>query len=262
MSYKDILYDDKDGIARITINRPAYNALTADTVEELIRAFNQAGWDKSVRVIVFGGAGDKAFCTGGDQKAHQSSGSFYGGRGVIGIPIDELIGIMRAVPKPVIARVQGYAIGAGNILATVCDLTIASDKAQFGQVGPRVGSVDTGWGSAYLARLIGEKRAREFWFLCKRYTASQALEMGLINAVAPFDELDAEVNRWCEQIKGMSPTALAISKRGFNAASAHIGGINDLGMYLTRMFYDTEESQEGVKAFNEKRKPEFDKYAR
>jgi len=262
MTFKDIIYEAADGIARITINRPDYNAITAQTCGELIRAFNDAGWDKSVRVIVLSGTGEKAFCTGGDQKEHQHQGSFYGGRGVIGIPIDELIAIMRGVPKPVIARVQGYAIGAGNILATVCDLTIASEKARFGQVGPRVGSVDTGWGSAYLSRLIGEKKAREFWFLCRRYTAEQALAMGLVNTVVPHAELDAEVLRWCEEIKALSPTALAISKRAFNAASAYIGGINDLGMYLTRMFYDTEESQEGVRAFNEKRRPEFEKFAR
>ena len=168
-TYRDILFELRDGVARITINRPEkYNAFTAETCEELIDAFRRSGWDKSVAVIVLSGAGDRAFCTGADQSAHEGG---YGGRGTIGLPIDELQSLIRDVPKPVIARVQGFAIGGGNVLATLCDLTIASEKAVFGQVGPKVGSVDPGFGTAYLARLVGEKRAREIWYLCRRYSA-------------------------------------------------------------------------------------------
>ena len=170
--YQDILFEVRDGVARITINRPAkYNAFTAETCEELIDAFRRAGADRSVAVIVLGGAGDKAFCTGADQSAHEGA---YEGRGTIGLPIDELQSLIRDVPVPVIARVQGFAIGGGNVLATLCDLTIASENAVFGQVGPKVGSVDPGFGTAYLSRLVGEKRAREIWYLCRRYTAKQA----------------------------------------------------------------------------------------
>jgi 2-ketocyclohexanecarboxyl-CoA hydrolase len=253
--YDDILYEVRDAVARITINRPEkYNAFTAQTCEELIDAFRRAGSDKSVAVIVLGGAGDKAFCTGGDQSAHDGS---YGGRGTIGLPIDELQSIIRDVPKPVIARVQGFAIGGGNVLATLCDLTIASDKAVFGQVGPKVGSVDPGFGTAYLARIVGEKRAREIWYLCQRYTAKEALEMGLVNAVVPHDQLDDEVNRWCAELVERSPTAIAIAKRSFNADTEHQRGIGALGFEALALYYGTEESKEGGKAFREKRKPKF-----
>src|SRR6266540_2338322 len=191
--YSDIIYDAQNGVARITINRPEkYNAFRAQTCEELIRAFSQAGWDRSVGVIVLTGAGDKAFCTGGDQSTHAGG---YGGRGTIGLPVEELQSLIRDVPKPVIARVNGYAIGGGNVLVTCCDLAIASEEAVFSQVGPKVGSVDPGFGTAYLARVVGEKKAREIWFLCRRYTARQALDMGLVNAVVPRAELDAEVER-------------------------------------------------------------------
>ena len=197
--YHDILFDVRDGVAKITINRPEkYNAFTAETCEELIDAFRRAGYDKSVAVIVLGSAGDKAFCTGADQSAHEGA---YEGRGTIGLPIDELQSLIRDVPKPVIARVQGFAIGGGNVLATLCDLTIASEKAVFGQVGPKVGSVDPGFGTAYLARLVGEKRAREIWYLCRRYTAKEAYDMGLVNAVVPADKLDEEVDKWCAEIQ-------------------------------------------------------------
>src|SRR5215470_10371501 len=216
-SYRDILFDVRDGVARITINRPQrYNAFTPQTCEELIDAFRRAGSDKSVAVIVLTGAGDRAFCTGGDQSAHDGS---YGGRGAIGLPIDEVQSLIRDVPKPVIARVQGYAIGGGNVLATVCDLTIASENAVFGQVGPKMGSVDPGFGTAYLARVVGEKKAREMWYLCRRYGAGEALAMGLCNVVVPAAELDAEVERWCKELLERSPTALAIAKRSFNADS-------------------------------------------
>jgi 2-ketocyclohexanecarboxyl-CoA hydrolase len=195
MEYQDILFEAKGGVSRITINRPkVLNAFRGQTCEELIDAFHRAGWDKSVGVIILAGAGEKAFCTGGDQSAHDGQ---YDGRGTIGLPIEELHGLIRDVPKPVIARVQGYAIGGGNVLATVCDLTVASEKAVFGQVGPKVGSVDPGFGTAYLARAVGEKKAREIWFLCRRYGAHEALAMGLVNAVVPHEQLDSELEKWC-----------------------------------------------------------------
>ena len=258
MQYEDILFDITDGVARITINRPkVMNAFRGKTCDELIHAFNRAGWDKSVGVIVFAGAGDRAFCTGGDQSAHEGQ---YDGRGMIGLPVEELQAVIRDVPKPVIARVQGYAIGGGNVLATLCDLTIASDKAIFGQVGPKMGSVDPGFGTAYLARVVGEKKAREIWYLCRRYTAAEALAMGLVNTVVPHDELDAEIARWCAEIMERSPTAIAIAKRSFNADTDNIRGISGMGMQALTMYYASAESKEGVAAFNEKRKPDFRKH--
>jgi 2-ketocyclohexanecarboxyl-CoA hydrolase len=258
MKFDDILYEEKDGVARITINREkVYNAFRGQTVDEMLEAFQKAGWDKDIGVIVLGGAGDKAFCSGGDQSAHDGQ---YDGRGTIGVPIEEFHAVIRDVPKPVIARVQGYAIGGGNVLATLCDLTIASEQAVFGQAGPKVGSVDPGFGTAYLARLVGEKKAREIWYLCRRYSAQEALEMGLCNTVVPHDRLDAEVDQWCAEILQMSPTAIAIAKRSFNADTESIRGIGSLGLQALKLYYETEESKEGVKAFLEKRKPEFRKY--
>lgn len=261
MVYEDILYEVRDGVARITINRPErYNAFRGQTCEELIHAFNAAGWDRSIGVIVLAGAGDKAFCTGGDQSVHGGeAGGQYDGRGTIGLPLEDLHTIIRDVPKPVIARVQGFAIGGGNVLATICDFTIASESAQFGQVGPKVGSVDPGYGTAFLARVVGEKRAREIWYLCRRYSAREALEMGLVNRVVPDGELDAEVGRWCAEIMEKSPTAIAIAKRSFNADTEHQRGIAGLGMVALSLYYDTEESREGAAAFREKRRPDFRK---
>lgn len=260
MNYTDILYEIRGGAAWITINRPdKYNAFRGQTVDELIHAFQKAGWDREVGVIVLTGAGDKAFCTGGDQSAHDGQ---YDGRGVIGLPIDELQSLIRDVPKPVIARVNGFAIGGGNVLATICDLTIASETAQFGQVGPKVGSVDPGFGTAYLARVVGEKRAREIWYLNKRYTAQQALDWGLANAVVPLEELDAEVDRWVAELMDRSPTALAMAKVSFNADTESIRGISAMGMRALSLYYDTDESKEGGVAFKEKRKPDFRKHVR
>jgi len=254
-SYTDILFETKAGIARIAINRPEkYNAFRGNTCDELIDAFQRAGWDRSIGVIVLTGVGEKAFCTGGDQSAHAGG---YDGRGIIGLPIEELQSVMREVPKPVIARVNGYAIGGGNVLVTCADLAIAAESAQFGQVGPRVGSVDPGFGTAFLARTVGEKKAREIWYLCRRYTAKDALAMGLVNAVVPISELDAEVERWCMEILALSPTALAIAKRSFNADSEAIRGIGSLGMQALALYYGTAESHEGVDAFIQKRKPRF-----
>src|SRR6202163_17991 len=189
--FTDVIYEVRDRAAWIIINRPkVYNAFRGQTVEELIQAFQLAANDRNVSSIVLGGAGDRAFCTGGDQSAHDGQ---YDGRGTVGLPIEEGQSLIRDVPKPVSARVQGYAIGGGNVLATLCDLTIASEKAVFGQVGPKMGSVDPGFGTAYLARLVGEKRAREIWYLCRRYTAAEAFQMGLVNKVVPAEQLDAEV---------------------------------------------------------------------
>ena len=262
MNYQDILYEVRGGMATITINRPdVHNAFRAITCEELIDAFKKAAWDKEVGVVVLTGAGGKAFCTGGDQKAHQAGGG-YGGRGTVGLPVEELHSILRDTPKPVIAKVRGYAIGGGNVLAVLCDLTLASETAVFGQIGPKVGSVDPGFGTAYLARVVGEKKAREMWYLCRRYSAQEALAMGLVNAVVSDAELDAEVEAWCAEILARSPTALALAKRSLNADSESIRGLSSLGMQALALYYQSDESKEGVRAFQEKRPPEFRTHAR
>jgi 2-ketocyclohexanecarboxyl-CoA hydrolase len=260
MTYDDLLYVVKDGVAHITINRPkVMNAFRGKTCEELIHALGKAGWDKAVGVVVLAGSGDRAFCTGGDQSAHEGQ---YDGRGTIGLPIEEVQSLIRDIPKPVIARVQGYAIGGGNVLATLCDFTIASEKAIFGQVGPKMGSVDPGFGTAYLARIVGEKKAREIWYMCRRYSAQEALAMGLCNVVVPHDQLDAEIDKWCAEIMEKSPTAIAIAKRSFNADSENIRGIGAMGMQTLKLYYESDESREGVTAFNEKRKPNFRKFVK
>ena len=259
MEYQDIVYSEADSIATIAINRPeVMNAFRGRTLEEMLHALMKAGWDKKIAAIVLTGTGDRAFCTGGDQSAHSGQ---YDGRGTVGLPVEELHSTIRDVPKPVIARVQGYAIGGGNVLATLCDLTIASENAVFGQVGPKVGSVDPGWGTAYLAAVVGEKKAREIWYLCRRYTAAEALAMGLCNKVVPHEQLDAEVAAWGQEIVAKSPTALAIAKRSFNASTEHIRGIGSLGMQALSLYYNTPESKEGVAAFLEKRKPDFRRFA-
>lgn len=257
-SYEDVLYEVRDRAAWITINRPkVYNAFRGRTVEELIQAFQQAANDKGVACVVLTGTGDKAFCTGGDQSAHEGN---YDGRGVVGLPIDELQSIIRDIPKPVIARVNGFAIGGGNVLATLCDLTIAAETAQFGQVGPKVGSFDAGWGTSFLARHVGDKRAREIWFLNERYSAKDAAAMGLVNKVVPMAELDAAVKDWTDKLALRSPTALAFLKRSFNADSDSIRGISNMALHAVKLYYATAESKEGVSAFNEKRAPDFYKF--
>jgi 2-ketocyclohexanecarboxyl-CoA hydrolase len=256
MAYEDILYEAGDGVAWITINRPkVLNAFRATTVDELIHAFRAAWRDRDVGVVVLTGAGDRAFSTGGDQS--ERSGDGYGDAGGLGLDMHGLHGVIRAIPKPVVAMVNGYAIGGGHVLHVLCDLTIAADTARFGQVGPKVGSVDPGFGTAYLARVVGEKKAREMWYLCRRYSAAEALGMGLVNAVVPHDQLDAEIQRWCDEIRERSPTALAIAKRSFNADTDHIRGIAGMGMQALSLFYQSDESREGVRAFAEKRKPRF-----
>jgi len=256
--FTDILYEVKGRAAWITINRPkVYNAFRGQTLDEIIQALHLAANDKAVASIVLTGCGEKAFCTGGDQSAHDGQ---YDGRGVMGLPIDELQGLIRDVPKPVIARVNGFAIGGGNVFVTLCDLAIAADSAKFGQVGPKVGSFDAGWGTALLSRTVGEKKAREIWYLNDVYTAEQAVQMGLINKAVPMAELDAAVTQWTDTLAERSPTALAFLKRSFNADSDSIRGISNMALHAVKLYYDTDESKEGVNAFNEKRKPDFHKF--
>jgi 2-ketocyclohexanecarboxyl-CoA hydrolase len=256
MEFEDVLYEVRDHVATITINRPdVYNAFRGQTCEDLIRAFGLAGYDHEVGAIVLTGAGTRAFCTGGDQSDHD--GSYGGKRGLIGMPIDEVQTVIRDVPKPVVAKVRGYAIGGGNVLATLCDLTLAADTAIFGQVGPKMGSVDPGFGTAYLTRVIGEKRAREMWYLCRRYSAAEALEMGLVNKIVPEEQLDAEVDAWCAELVARSPMAIAIAKRSFNADSESIRGIGGLGFAALSLYYDSAESKEGGEAMQAKREPDF-----
>lgn len=256
--FTDILYEIKGRAAWITINRPkVYNAFRGQTLEELIVAFGLAANDKEVSSVVLTGAGDKAFCTGGDQSAHEGN---YDGRGVVGLPIDELQGLIRDIPKPVIARVNGFAIGGGNVLVTLCDLAIAATSAKLGQVGPKVGSFDAGWGTALLARVVGEKKAREIWYLNETYSGEEAEAMGLVNKAVPMEELDAAVTKWTDTLGERSPTALAFLKRSFNADSDSIRGISNLALHAVKLYYASDESKEGVNAFNEKRKPDFHKF--
>jgi naphthoate synthase len=256
MTFDDILYDKRAGVAWITINRPEVrNAFRARTVDEMVAAFRDAWADADIGVVVLTGAGDKAFCSGGDQK-ERSDGSYGSGAG-IGLDVASLHSVIRNIPKPVIAMVNGYAIGGGHVLHVLCDLSIAADTAIFGQTGPRVGSVDPGFGTAYLARLVGEKKAREIWYLCRQYTALQALEMGLVNRVVPAAQLRAEVEQWCLELLEKSPTALRLAKYSFNADTDHIHGITEMGFSALELYYQTPEAREGRNAFVEKRKPDF-----
>ena len=260
MQFQDLIYEIRNGVAWIIINRPdKMNAFRGTTCDELIKALNKAGYDRSVGCIVLAGAGDRAFCTGGDQGTQDGG---YGGRGVIGLPVEEMQSAIRDCNKPVIARVNGFAIGGGNVLVTICDLAIASENAQLGQAGPRVGSVDPGFGTALLARVVGEKKAREIWYLCRRYTAQEALAMGLVNAVVPQDQLDAEVKKWCDEIVEKSPTAIALAKKSFNVDTEMIRGMGGLAMHALKLYYESPESAEGGNAFREKRKPDFRKHVK
>jgi len=257
MAYEDILYETRDGTAWITINRPdVLNAFRGRTVDELIQAFRTAWHDAGVGVVVLTGTGERAFSTGGDQRERTAEG-YGGGGGGVGLDMHGLHGIIRAIPKPVIAMVNGYAIGGGHVLHVLCDLSIAADTASFGQVGPKVGSVDPGFGTAYLARLVGEKKAREIWYLCRRYTAAEALAMGLVNAVVPAAELRAETEKWCRELLEKSPTALKLAKQSFNADTEHIAGITELGFSALELYYATPEAAEGRNAFLERRPPRF-----
>ena len=255
-NYKFILTETKGGIATITFNRPErLNAFCVGMYEEVTDALLHFGWDNSIGVIVLTGAGSRAFGVGGDSGDQKSQRK--GGYGALGIPLEQLHAAIRDVPKPVIAKVRGYAVGGGNVIATICDLTIAADTAEFGQVGPKVGSVDPGFGTAYLARIVGEKKAREIWYLCRRYSAVEAERMGLVNKVVPEAELDAEVERWCNEILDRSPMAIAIAKASLNADSDSIRGIVRQGFQTVALYYGTEEAKEGGAAFREKRKPNF-----
>ena len=262
MEFKEIIYEKDRGVARVIINRPErYNAFTALTLEEMFLAFRDAWADKEVGVVVLTGSGDKAFCTGGDQKTKEEEG--YGRGGAKFELLDahgQLISIIRAIPKPVIAAVRGYAIGGGHVLHIVCDLTIASDNARFGQAGPRVGSFDAGFGTIFLARIVGEKKAREIWYMCRQYSAMEALEMGLVNKVVPNEELNGEVETWTRELLEKAPTSLACLKASFNADTDHAAGITAIASQAVNLYYHSEESHEGVQAFLDKRPPDFARF--
>jgi naphthoate synthase len=259
MGYTDIRYEKQGGIAWITINRPEVrNAFRTRTVNELTDAFVEAKFDPQVGVVVLTGEGDRAFCAGGDQK--ERGGEGYASDGERPMDVDALHNAIRRCPKPVIAMVNGFAIGGGHVLHVVCDLSIAADHAIFGQTGPRVGSVDAGYGTAYLARVVGEKRAREIWFLCRQYDAQQALAMGLVNRVVPLAELRAETERWCQELLEKSPTALRLAKQSFNLDTEQRAGVGEFASTALQLYYQTEEAQEGRNAFVEKRPVDFSKF--
>jgi len=258
--YQDILYETWDGIARITINRPEVrNAFRPLTVVEMIKAFEVARDDESVGVVILTGAGTEAFCSGGDQRVRGDDG-YVDATGKGRLNVLDLQVQIRRLPKPVIAMVAGYAIGGGHVLHVVCDLTIAADNARFGQTGPRVGSFDGGYGSGLLARIVGQKKAREIWFLCEQYDAQQALAMGLVNKVVPLADLEKETVEWCRRMLELSPLALRMIKAGMNAADDGLAGIQQLAGDATLLYYMSEEAQEGRDAYVQKRKPNFGKF--
>jgi naphthoate synthase len=260
--YEDIIYEKAEGIARVTINRPQVrNAFRPKTVNELIDAFADAREDQGIGVVLLTGAGDLAFCSGGDQKVRGDAG-YVGDDQVPRLNVLDLQHMIRYLPKPVIAVVAGYAIGGGHVLHLICDMTIAADNARFGQTGPRVGSFDAGYGSTLLARTVGHKKAAEIWYLCRQYDAQQALEMGLVNAVVPLARLQDEAVAWAQEILRHSPTALRFLKASFNADTDGLAGIQQLAGDATRLFYMSEEGQEGRNAYVEKRAPDFSKFPR
>jgi 2-ketocyclohexanecarboxyl-CoA hydrolase len=260
MAYTDILYEKKDGVAWITINRPEVrNAFRTRTVRELTEAFEDARWDRAVGVAVLTGAGDKAFCSGGDQKERGQGGYATDERPM---NVEALHDAIRHIPKPVIAMVNGFAIGGGHVLHVLCDLSIAADTAIFGQTGPRVGSVDAGHGTGVLARVVGEKKAREIWYMCRQYSAQEALAMGLVNRVVPLRDLRAEVEQWCRELLEKSPTALALAKQSFNIDSEQRAGVAQFAGTALHLYYQTEEALEGRNAFVEKRPVNFGKFRR
>jgi len=261
-NYEDIIYETYNGIAKITINRPEVrNAFRPKTVTELIDAFAYARDDADIGVIILAGAGHDAFCSGGDQKV-RGHGGYVGDDKIPRLNVLDLQRLIRVIPKPVVAMVSGYAIGGGHVLHIVCDLTIAADNAVFGQTGPRVGSFDAGYGAGYLARIVGHKKAREIWYLCRQYSAQEALEMGLVNTVVPLERLEEETLKWCEEMLENSPTALRFLKASFNADTDGLAGLQQLGGDATLLFYTTDEAKEGRDAFKEKRRPEFKKFPR
>ncbi len=253
----DVGYEVDAGLAWITIDRPeVYNAFRGRTVDELIRCFKAAWADRSVGVVALTGAGDRAFCAGGDQKQRAETGD-YGPTETGIFEVESLHRVIRDLPKPVIAAVNGVAVGGGHVLHVLCDLTIAADSARFGQAGPRVGSFDAGFGSAYLARILGEKRAREVWYLCRLYDAATMQRWGLVNAVVPLSELRAEVRRWADEMLDKSPTALKVLKHSFNADSESISGLGAMAFDSLELFVRSDEAQEGLTAFREGRAPRF-----
>ncbi|MDR3609905.1 MAG: 1,4-dihydroxy-2-naphthoyl-CoA synthase [Ignavibacteriaceae bacterium] len=264
-AYKDIIYEKMDGIAKITINRPEVrNAFRPETIIEMHEAFSDAREDQSIGVILLTGYGPAkdgkyAFCSGGDQRIRGEKG-YLGSDGVPRLNVLDLQKLIRSIPKPVIALVAGYAIGGGHVLHIVCDLTIAADNAIFGQTGPKVGSFDGGFGSSFLARSVGQKKAREIWYLCKQYNAQEALDMGMVNKIVPVEELEKEGVEWAKQILQHSPMAIRLLKSAFNAELDGQAGIQELAGNATLLYYMSEEAQEGKKAYLEKRKPEFNKF--
>ncbi len=261
--FEDIEYDKaREGIAKITINRPeVHNAFRPQTLFELSAAFSDAREDPEIGVVILTGKGELAFCSGGDQRVRGDQG-YVGHDGVPRLNVLDLQKQIRSLPKPVVAMVAGWAIGGGHVLHVVCDLTLAADNARFGQTGPRVGSFDGGFGASYLARLVGQKKAREIWFLCRQYDARAALEMGLVNAVVPLAELEKETVRWCREMLALSPLALRLLKSAFNAELDGQAGIQELAGNATLLYYMSEEAREGRNAFVEKRAPDFSRFVR
>ncbi len=256
----DVSYEVQDGLCWITIDRPdRYNSFTAHTVDELVHCFKQAWADGQVGVVALTGAGEKAFCTGGDQKQRAQSGDYGPSQSGL-FEIESLHRVIRDIPKPVIAAVNGLAIGGGHVLHVICDLSIAAEHARFGQAGPRVGSFDAGFGTGFLARIVGEKRAREIWFLCRKYDAQEAERWGLVNRVVAADQLRAEVRRYADEILALSPTSLRFLKQSFNQDTEHLAGQAALAFSGLHEFVSSDEAQEGVRAFEEKRKPDFAPY--
>ena len=265
-AYSEITYETAEGIAKITINRPERrNAFTPRTVSELFDAFTCARDDAEIGVIILTGKNhggrheDEAFCSGGDQKI-RCNGGYVGDDNIPRLNVLDLQRLIRVVPKPVIAMVNGYAIGGGHVLSILCDLTIAADTAKFGQTGPKVGSFDAGYGAGYLAAIVGQKKAREIWYLCRQYSAQEALDMGLVNKVVPFGELEAECVAWAREMLQLSPTALRFMKASFNAATDGLAGLQQLAGDATLLYYTTDEAKEGRDAFKEKRTPHFEQF--
>lgn len=258
--FEDITYHKFEGIAKITINRPEVrNAFRPLTVEEMSRALADARDDEQIGVVILTGEGEKAFCSGGDQRIRGDAG-YKDGQGVHRLNVLDFQRQMRTCPKPIIAMVAGYAIGGGHVLHLVCDLTICADNAIFGQTGPKVGSFDGGYGAGYLARIVGQKKAREIWFLCRQYSAQEALQMGLVNKVVPYEQLETETIQWCREILANSPMAIRCLKAALNADCDGQAGLQELAGNATMLFYMSEEGQEGRNAYLEKRKPNFAKF--
>lgn len=259
-NYEEILFEQTGKVAKITINRPeVHNAFTPKTVFEMIDAFTIARDKQDIGVIILTGAGDKAFCSGGDQKV-RGNGGYVGSDNIPRLNVLDLQRLIRVIPKPVVAMVKGYSIGGGNVLQLVCDLTIAADNAKFGQTGPNVGSFDGGYGAGYLARVIGHKKAKEVWFMCKQYSAQEALDMGWINTVAPLEDVEDVTMEWAEDMLKRSPLALRMIKAAMNADTDGLAGIQQLAGDSTLLYYTMEEAQEGRDAFKEKRDPNFDQF--